>query len=185
MRVEKVSNLPGYENFTRYTVNEFGEVFSNYKNGMVKKLKGCIDDKGYHYVDLRQNGKRRCPKIHRLVALAFLPSVKGKEQINHMDGNKENNALSNLEWMTNLENMRHSYETGIRKPRTEDLNYQWFGDHEKCKKVLQLSLDGKPLVCHKSLAIAGRSLNKGYSQIARVCNGRAETGHGFKWEFIK
>lgn len=185
MKKEKVSNIPGFENFTNYFVDENGDVFSEHASGAPKKLKGCLDTKGYRYVDLRQNGKRKCPKIHRLVGLAFLPKKEGKNQINHIDGDKENNSISNLEWMTNLENMRHSYETGLRQPRTEKLNYQWHGNHKKCKKVLQLTIEGEPIICHKSLAIAARSLNKDYAQIARVCRGEAETGYGFKWEFIK
>jgi hypothetical protein len=55
----------------------------------------------------RQNGRRKHHKVHRLVAKAFIPNPEGKQQVNHKDGNKQNNSITNLEWVTDEENKIH------------------------------------------------------------------------------
>jgi hypothetical protein len=72
-----------------------------------------LDFKGYPIVMLSCDGKKKSPRVHRLVALAFVPPIAGKDQVNHIDGVKTNSAASNLEWCTNLENMRHAYRLGL------------------------------------------------------------------------
>lgn len=69
---------------------------------------------GYLRVKLLKNKKEYPFTIHRLVGLAFLPIIEGKTEINHIDGNKKNNNLSNLEWCNRSENMRHADKTGLR-----------------------------------------------------------------------
>ena len=64
-------------------------------------------------VELCKNGKGKDFLVHRLVAFAFIPVVKGKECINHIDGNPKNNNVENLEWCNHLENNRHAFETGL------------------------------------------------------------------------
>lgn len=70
-------------------------------------------DGGYVRVDLIFRPKRKAYLLHRLVALAFLPNHENKPEVNHKDGNKLNNAASNLEWSTEKENMQHAAQTGI------------------------------------------------------------------------
>lgn len=71
---------------------------------------------GYHQVSLYNNGVRSTKRVHRLVAEAYIPNPENKPDINHKDGNKLNNDVSNLEWCTKSENMRHAYDTGLAKP---------------------------------------------------------------------
>ena len=71
---------------------------------------------GYHKVDLYSNGKRTSVRVHRLVAEAFIPNPNELPQINHIDGNKENNNVKNLEWVNNSQNMIHAYRTGLATP---------------------------------------------------------------------
>lgn len=78
-----------------------------------KLLKPMKDWKGYLFVEL--SGKSI--KIHRLVALAFIPNPEKKPQINHKDGDKTNNNFWNLEWATNSENQIHAYKIGLQKAR--------------------------------------------------------------------
>lgn len=184
----QINNIKGYELCNDYTITKEGKVYS-YKSGYKKEMKGSIDDKGYPYVDLTQsNGKRKCPKTHRLIALAFISNPEGKPQINHIDGNKRNNKISNLEWVTQSENVKHSYLTGLNNPNTYSKgskNYQWNGRHKNCKKVKQLTLNNKVIRIYNSIAIANRAINsKSQSGISAVCNGRLKTYYGFKWEFV-
>lgn len=78
-----------------------------------KILTPRINNAGYFGVHLYNDGKMKTFSIHRLVCLAFLPNPERKETINHIDGNKQNNALSNLEWATIQENLGHAKRTGL------------------------------------------------------------------------
>ena len=96
-----------YEN---YYITEEGQVY-NAKKG--KYLKPSVDNLGYLQVTLSKPGKTRPFRIHRLVALHYLEPVEGKTFVNHKDGNKKNNKISNLEWCNNSENMLHAYANGL------------------------------------------------------------------------
>lgn len=81
-----------------------------------KILKKAVNKFGYEYVCLTVNNKGKKLKIHRLVAEAFIPNPLNKKTVNHIDGNKSNNCVDNLEWSTYLENQHHAIETGLWKP---------------------------------------------------------------------
>jgi len=68
--------------------------------------------------DLKTKKKR----LHRLLAINFIPNPKNKPQVNHIDGNKHNNSLSNLEWVTRGENIKHAYDNGLLRPKKGSLN---------------------------------------------------------------
>ena len=71
--------------------------------------------RGYLSVQLCANGIVKCFRVYRLVAQAFIPNPDNKPQVNHIDGNKQNNRADNLEWATRSENMQHAYKTGLFK----------------------------------------------------------------------
>ena len=106
-----------------YEVNEKGEVRSLYhwnghKYEKRKKpyiLKQSNTTTGYKKVELVKDGKRKSLKVHRLVAIAFIPNPMNKPYINHIDGNPINNCVENLEWCTQHENVVHAYKIGLRK----------------------------------------------------------------------
>ncbi len=95
-----------------YQVSNLGRVRS--MCGHPKFLKPSIFRSGHRKVVLSDTPKTKHMLIHRLVAKAFVPNPDGKSDVNHIDGNKANNRASNLEWLSNADNQRHSVSAGIR-----------------------------------------------------------------------
>lgn len=88
------------------------------------------------------DGQKRTFRVHRLVAMAFLPNPQNKKEVNHIDGNKENNSLENLEWSTRQENAQHAVDTGLIKPRRgEDCSFSILTE-EQVKEVFALRRRG-------------------------------------------
>jgi len=106
----KIEYSKQIKDFEDYLIFSSGKVFSLKSN---KYLKPCIDSSGYYYIVLRNNKKHYNKSIARLTAQAFIPNLDNKPQINHKDGNKINNDVLNLEWMTHAENIQHAYNIGL------------------------------------------------------------------------
>jgi hypothetical protein len=119
---EEWKDIPGYEGI--YQISNLGVMRSikriiRQKTGQIYSIDGChlkpcADGCGYLFVRLCKNGNHQMIKIHRAVANAFCLNPHQKPQVNHMDGNKKNNNYANLEWVTNDENMQHSWRIGLR-----------------------------------------------------------------------
>jgi hypothetical protein len=92
-------------------ISSNGRFRSNMRDGRI--LKQQIDNKGYMRVRVTIRRERRQYKTHRAVASAFLPNPHGLPQVNHIDGNKANNCVSNLEWASNEDNAHHAIRTGL------------------------------------------------------------------------
>lgn len=107
--------IHGYE---KYHITPAGEVYNTVTGRMLKPFQ---NERGYNMISVCANGKKRTLKIHRLVALHFIPPVDGKLQVNHKDGNKQNNHVDNLEWCTNAENNKHAYDIGLKTPNIDHL----------------------------------------------------------------
>jgi len=96
-----------------YFVSEGGDVFSTV-NGSLRKLSGYVQKNGYKVVKLRKTESSKVLyRVHRLIAEAFVPNPDNKPDVNHIDGNKTNNAASNLEWVTPKENIAHAIENNL------------------------------------------------------------------------
>jgi transposase len=112
---------------SKYKISSKGYVVSTqYKGqqGVVKKLKHNHDHDGYCIITLNHKGKKYTRKIHRLVAEAFIENPLNLPQVNHKDGDKDNNDMSNLEWMSCIDNINHARENNLRyvKYNDEDIN---------------------------------------------------------------
>lgn len=125
--------IKGYEGL--YEVSNLGNVKSLSKiRGRAFTAERLLKPRivnGYVMVTLCKESKRFNASVHRLIAEAFIPNPENKETINHIDGNKQNNSIDNLEWATQRENNLHAYRTGLhdpkkngrtgkRRPRTEE-----------------------------------------------------------------
>ena len=114
------------EQETRHSFIENGN-FIVFEDGRIfKRLDPPISSSGYKFVRI---GKKSYP-LHRVVASTFIPNPENKPQVNHIDGNKTNNAVSNLEWVTNQENVQHAVKLGLRgsgKPLHRPVNNQEIG----------------------------------------------------------
>lgn len=101
-------NIDGYKGM--YQVSSFGRIRS-YKYNLPRILKPRVNSRGYKYINLSQDGKYRSFTIHRIVARYFLG--KNNLTVNHKNGNKLNNCVENLEWITREENVNHAKENGL------------------------------------------------------------------------
>ena len=102
MSEEVWKDIEGYEG--RYQVSNLGRV-KRVTTGRI--LKSCKNRGGYLYVNLCKQGVVSNKRIHRLVAQAFIPNPENKSDINHIDEDKTNNTVTNLEWTTRKENLNH------------------------------------------------------------------------------
>jgi hypothetical protein len=123
---ETWKRCPGYE--SSYEVSTLGNVrsidrISGNRRGVIKSklLKSYINKRGYLEVRLYKNSKHIFKIIHRLIAKAFLPN-ENKPQVNHIDGNKLNNRVDNLQWVDNSENQLHAYKLGLQPSRAGENN---------------------------------------------------------------
>lgn len=152
-------DIQGYEGL--YWIDHFGNILTkNWRNtGKRSMLKPAADTKGYLRVALMKDGILTTHKVHRLVAIHFVPNPNNKPQVNHKDGIKSNNHYTNLEWCTGKENMQHAYNNGLsyklnpvnKIPKAGELNGQSL---LTAPQVMEIRNKFKPrLTTRKELAI--------------------------------
>lgn len=123
------------------------------------------------HVELWKNNKREVPFIHRLVAQAFIPNPDNKPQINHIDGDRRNNNVENLEWCTNGENVKHAYANGLIVSANK-------------KAVRGVNVVTGKVVLFESIASAAREIKGNADAIRSAIKGRSSTSAGYVWEFV-
>ena len=152
----------------RYSVSNLGNVKSNYAN-KEKVLKPFVDVRGYLKVDLRSPGYRKSVFVHRLVAEAFIPNPLNKKEVNHIDEDKTNNKVDNLEWC----DTHYNCNFGTRNTR-KALNCQ--------KKVCSRDAEGN-VAHYASVKEAGEKTGITRTNISKVLsdNYPNKTAGGLKW----
>lgn len=163
---------------THYSVSTEGRV-RNDETGELKALTERRD--GYFKVDLYTDGQRTSKRVSRLVAEGFIPNPDNKPQVNHIDGNKHNNNVENLEWVDNSENMLHAYRNGLALPHA---SYGMRGH-----KNPNGGAKGRPIICienhtyYKNAAEAERQTGIPDSCIFDCLKGRCSHAHHLHFEY--
>ena len=153
-----LKDIKGYEGL--YAVTPEGEVWSYQSK---KFLKPITDKDGYLIITLYKDGQKKMHKIHRLVAMAYLPNPENLPQINHKDENKANNCLQNLEWC----DCKYNINYGTR--------------NEKIKKpILQYSLNGEFIREWPSATDVGKEVR---CAIYDCIRGKQKTAINFIWKY--
>lgn len=201
--VEEWRDIPGYEGL--YQASNLGRVKSlaRLRTGIQagyklpeRILKQNVDRIGYKFCGLYKSGKVKTVRVHRLVALAFLPNPCDFPVINHKDENKTNNSVSNLEWCTQyyncnygsaIERRKAGYDKRGRKcvPNTNvahDANKQ-YRLPKNDKAVYQMDMNGNILAVFPSVKEATRIT--GINNISAVARGILRQSRGYKWMYVK
>lgn len=167
MNKEIWKDIEGYEGL--YQVSNLGRVKSFPRNGTIKEERILKPNKvgGYLQVALQNHKNRKYKKVHRLVAETFIPNLENKREVNHIDGDKTNNCVENLEWVTTSENQLHS-------------NYVL---KHNLKPILQYDLNGTFIKEWEANMIASKELNIFGSNITECCRGRRKTAGRYIWRY--
>lgn len=165
----QASNLGNIKSIPRYVSNHTGMLLVKEKLITQRKNK-----QGYMICYLSKNAKDECFRVHRLIAKTFIPNPENKPQVNHIDGNKSNNRLENLEWCTNSENQIHAFKNG--------LNYVTGRAGKPKRKVEQIDMNTNCVIkVFESIAQAQRETNS--KNIGMCCRGERNFANGYKWRY--
>ena len=162
----KVSSLGRIKTVDREIIQE--KEGAEYKRVMKGKiLKPGLLNSGYEVIWLSKNGVVKAHTVHRLIAESFILNPENKKDVNHRDGNKTHNHISNLEWVTRSENIQHSYDQLTRKPK---------GRKIKCIETNEEFI---------SIIEASKKMNINRHSINHVLSGRNKTAGGYSWIYLK
>ena len=155
---------------SNYEVSNLGNIRNK---TTLQILKGRLSKSGYYQVSIKINetGKFRNRYIHRLVAQYWIDNPKNKREVNHKDGNKLNNNVENLEWVTSSENQKHRHSIGIKKTSQ--------------RRVGKFTVDGVLIKAFNSIKEAADLDNNGIRvSIDNVLQGKRNTLKGYVWKYL-
>lgn len=165
----------------KYQISNLGRVKSLPRNGTIcseRILKIQKDRKGYSYVSFH----KKKFKVHRLVAQAFIPNPTNKPEVNHIDENKENNIVENLEWNTSKENIAHSFKIGLRK-NVDLKKVSQYARLKNIKPIIQYDLLGNFIKKWESATEVQNCLGYKAQNVGACCLGKYKKSNGFIWQF--
>lgn len=155
-------DIPNFEN--KFQISNFGNLRHNTRGEW--KLRKNTNKKGSYFNVILVDGlNKKSEKIHRLVAKAFIPNPENKPMVNHINGNKQDNRVENLEWVTSKENCKHAKETGLwkyNKPYMFVRHYIKEENHKNKTKNVKGNIHKKYISVRKNLTIYQFDLQGNY-----------------------
>jgi len=166
----------GYEGL--YKVSNYGNVKTLYANPP-KIMKPTRSSTGYYHLQLYKNGKSKTVAVHTIVTHAFLGNPYGKE-VNHIDGDKSNNNVSNLEYVTKSQNQLHAIKHNLR-PKSP-MTGRFGADSPTSRIILQYDMNGNFLKKWVGISETARVLGINSSTISSCINGKGKSAGGYMWK---
>lgn len=157
-------------------VSSLGRVRSFLRDGRI--LKPTPDKKGYLRLRVTLNRERKCYKVHRLVAEAFIDNPQNKPQVNHINGDKTDNRASNLEWVTNKENARHAIKSGLWESVTKGALAE---DESRKKPITATEIATGKVIEFGSVSDAEKQI--GSRHITDVLKGKRTKAKGYTFTY--
>lgn len=168
-------SVKGYENL--YEISNYGRVKSLKRQGTHEHiLKQFDNSNGYMIVSLSKDNVQKTFPVHKLVANTFMNNTDSLRDINHIDGNKKNNYIDNLEFCSHSYNMKHAFKLGLNKTQHGYLN-------PNAKKIIQYDLKGNYIKTWDCIIDAMKEYNICRSSIHRCCTGVFKQTHGYIWRY--
>jgi len=168
--MEEWKEIEGFEG--RFAINRDGEILSLIR-GRKRKTQCGI----YERVNLQDKyGKKHTVSVHRLIANAFIPNPQNKPEVNHINGNKLDNNIENLEWVTRSENAQHAVDTGLMSGQKND---------SKSIAVDMFTVEGEFIKTFPSTMQVQRELGLYHANVSRVCkrHPKYNTAYGYIWRY--
>ena len=186
MEKEIWKDVPGYEG--KYRISNYGNLISLKRNGIRKDTMVSIGKSGRYYRVGLRNGDKKFFSIHRLVAMAFVPNPDNLPQVDHIDGDRTNNHVSNLRWVTAKENINNPITRAYHRTQCAKNRNNW-----QSKAIEQRDMDGNLIATYPSIREATRVTGIERTNISAAANNkrRDATDHwatihsagGYKWNF--
>ena len=151
---------------TDYSVSTEGEVRKDITNYILSQS----SQQDYKFVGLIINGKQKRMRVHRMVALTFIDNPDNKPYVNHINGNRSDNNVENLEWVTPSENTQHAVNTGLFKSG-------------RTRAVIQYNLNGEKMATFESATEAARQTGGSQSKITMCCRRQRDSANDYQWRY--
>ena len=151
---------------TDYSVSTEGEV----RKDTINYILSQSSQQDYKFVGLIINGKQKRMRVHRMVALTFIDNPDNKPYVNHINGNRSDNNVENLEWVTPSENTQHAVNTGLFKSG-------------RARAVVQYNLNGEQMATFESASEAARQTGGSQSKITMCCRRQRDSANDYQWRY--
>ena len=151
---------------TDYSISTEGEVRKDTTNYILSQS----SQQDYKFVGLIINGKQKRMRVHRMVALTFIDNPDNKPYVNHINGNRSDNNVENLEWVTPSENTQHAVNTGLFKSG-------------RTRAVVQYNLNGEQMATFESASEAARQTGGSQSKITMCCRRQRDSANDYQWRY--
>lgn len=161
-----------------YEVSSIGRIRNKRRGHICKPFR-----RKYLAVGLSKKGSVKIHSVHRLVAIAFIPNPENKPTVNHVNGDKFNNHINNLEWATFSEQQKHSIKAGLRNPMLNPMKGKYGFNHNRSKAVSSIDSNGNVLGVYGSTREAARALGLTQTSVSKCCRDQLKQTKGFQFKW--